>query len=63
MTRGPIVSKDAVHSATIERLYVLNGGFAVAPDRSVYSPGMRQGEQVTLSRRVARKRPVVPQGG
>ncbi len=34
---------------TVDRLYALNGGLAVAPDRSVYTPGKWQGEQVTLS--------------
>jgi glyoxylase-like metal-dependent hydrolase (beta-lactamase superfamily II) len=34
---------------TIDRLYVLNAGFAVQPDRSVYTPGKWQGEQITLS--------------
>ncbi|CAA9411523.1 MAG: MBL-fold metallo-hydrolase superfamily [uncultured Phycisphaerae bacterium] len=33
----------------MERLYALNAGFAIAPDRSVYSPGKWNGEQVTLS--------------
>jgi len=40
---------DIRHSGTIDRLYVLNAGLAVAPDRSVYSPGRWVGEQVTLS--------------
>lgn len=35
--------------STIDRLYVLDGGLAIAPDRSVYSPGYGIGEQVTLS--------------
>ena len=35
---------------TIDRLYVLDGGIAIAPDRSVYSPGKaKQDEQITLS--------------
>lgn len=33
---------------TIERLYTLSGGFAVAPDKSNYTPGQWKGEQVTL---------------
>jgi N-acyl homoserine lactone hydrolase len=41
------VTKDAKPS--IDRLYVLNAGIAVAPDRSVYSPGIGIGEQITLS--------------
>ena len=36
-------------SPSIDRLYALNGGLAIAPDRSVYSPGYGEGEQVTLS--------------
>ena len=37
-------------SGTAEKLYILNGGYAVAPDRSVYSPGKaKKGEQVILS--------------
>ena len=34
---------------TIDRLYVLDAGTAIAPDRSVYTPGKWQGEPVTLS--------------
>ena len=34
---------------SIERLYALDGGVAIAPDRSVYSPGIGVGEAVTLS--------------
>jgi N-acyl homoserine lactone hydrolase len=34
---------------TIDRLYPLNGGLAVAPDRSVYTPGKWKGEQITFS--------------
>jgi N-acyl homoserine lactone hydrolase len=37
------------HAGTIDRLYVLNGGIAVAPDRSVYSPGRWMGEQISLT--------------
>ena len=33
----------------VERLYVLDGGLAVAPDRSVYSPGHGEGTEVRLS--------------
>ncbi len=33
----------------IDRLYVLDGGDAVAPDRSVYSPGVDPGKPVALS--------------
>ncbi len=40
---------DTGHPGTIERLYALNAGFAVAPDKSVYSPGHWRGEQITLS--------------
>jgi N-acyl homoserine lactone hydrolase len=43
------VTADSRHSGTIDRLYVLNAGIAVAPDRSVYSPRKWQGEQITLS--------------
>jgi len=34
---------------TIDRLYALNAGFAIQPDRSVYTPGKWHGEPVTLS--------------
>jgi glyoxylase-like metal-dependent hydrolase (beta-lactamase superfamily II) len=37
------------HAGTIDRLYVLNGGIAVAPDRSVYSPGRWMGEPISLT--------------
>lgn len=33
---------------TIDRLYILHGGYAVQPDRSVYTPGRWQGEQIVL---------------
>ncbi|MBV8415863.1 MAG: MBL fold metallo-hydrolase [Verrucomicrobia bacterium] len=33
----------------IDRLYPLNGGLAVAPDRAVYTPGRWNGEQITFS--------------
>lgn len=36
-------------AATIDRLYALNAGIAVAPDRSVYTPGQWQGEPITLT--------------
>ncbi len=41
--------EDAKQAGTVDRLYALNAGIAVAPDRSVYSPGYRTGEPVTLS--------------
>lgn len=37
------------NAGTIDRLYALDAGIAVAPDRSVYSPGKRHGEPVALS--------------
>jgi N-acyl homoserine lactone hydrolase len=40
---------DTRHPGTIDRLYDLNAGLAVAPDRSVHSPGGWNGEQITLS--------------
>lgn len=49
MIGGSAVAEDASHSGAIERLYVLNGGLAIAPDRSVYSPGIGEGEPITLS--------------
>lgn len=42
-------TEDPKPPGAIDRLYALNGGFAVAPDRSAYSPGKWKGEQVTLS--------------
>ncbi len=39
----------AKHTRTIDRLYALNAGLAVQPDRSVYTPGKWKGEPVTLS--------------
>ena len=33
---------------TVERLYVLHGGYAVQPDRSVYTPGRWEKEQIVL---------------
>jgi N-acyl homoserine lactone hydrolase len=43
------MSKNAQQTRTIDRLYVLNAGVAVQPDRSVYTPGKWKGEQITLS--------------
>lgn len=43
------MTEDPKPPGAIDRLYALNGGFAVAPDRSAYSPGKWKGEQVTLS--------------
>jgi N-acyl homoserine lactone hydrolase len=40
---------DSDPSGVIDRLYVLDAGIAIAPDRSVYTPGHWQGEPVTLS--------------
>ncbi len=40
---------NARQPGTIDRLYALNAGLAVAPDRSVYSPGHWEGRQITLS--------------
>ncbi len=37
------------HTATIDRLYALDGGCAVAPDKSEYSPGVDKGVPVALS--------------
>lgn len=34
--------------ATVERLYAINGGLAVAPDRSIHRPGKASGRPVTL---------------
>lgn len=36
------------NTGAIDRLYLLNGGFAIAPDKSVYTPGKWKGEQITL---------------
>ena len=36
-------------AGTIDRLYPLNGGVAMAPDRSMYSPGIDEGVPVALS--------------
>jgi N-acyl homoserine lactone hydrolase len=49
MIGDPQMTEPATHSGTVDRLYALNAGFAVAPDRSVYSPGQWQGKQITLS--------------
>jgi len=35
-------------AGTVEAIYRLEAGFAVAPDRSIYTPGRFQGEPVTL---------------
>lgn len=43
------MSADAGRAGTIERLYALNAGYAVQPDRSVYTPGKWQGEQIILT--------------
>jgi N-acyl homoserine lactone hydrolase len=43
------VTENKIQSGIIDRLYALDGGLAVAPDRSVYTPGRWQGEQITLS--------------
>jgi N-acyl homoserine lactone hydrolase len=43
------MSKEAKQTRTIDRLYAMNAGFAVQPDRSVYTPGKWIGEQITLS--------------
>ncbi|WP_246797451.1 N-acyl homoserine lactonase family protein [Burkholderia perseverans] len=37
------------HDATIERLYVLDGGIARVDDASIYSPGINVGKPMTLS--------------
>jgi N-acyl homoserine lactone hydrolase len=39
----------ATQARTIDRLYALNAGFAVQPDRSVYTPGRWVGVPITLS--------------
>ncbi len=44
---GPMTVQDTTDA--IDRLYVLNGGVAFQPDRSVYSPGIGQGEPIMLS--------------
>ena len=46
---GSMGAQKAERSGVVDRLYVLNGGIAVAPDRSVYSPGHWHGEPVSLS--------------
>ncbi|MGD1879071.1 MAG: N-acyl homoserine lactonase family protein [Kiloniellaceae bacterium] len=43
------MSQNPTQSGTIQRLYALNAGIAVVPDQSVYSPGYREGEAITLS--------------
>ncbi len=42
------MAENQTHPGTIDRLYVLNAGIAVAPDRSVYSPGKWKDKQTTL---------------
>ena len=53
-SRSPLAEEGGVTGiagslGTVDRLYVLDGGIATAPDRSMYSPGHRRGEPVTLS--------------
>ncbi len=43
------MQKDAGSGGTVDRLYALNAGIAVVPDRSIYSPGHDEGRPVTLS--------------
>src|SRR4051794_30346160 len=43
------MSASAGDPATIDRLYVLDAGTAIAPDRSVYTPGKWHGEPARLS--------------
>src|SRR5690242_18692275 len=43
------MTKKAKQRRPIDRLYALNAGFAVQPDRSVYTPGKWKGEPITLS--------------
>ena len=43
------MTERAAPQGFIERLYPINGGLAVAPDRSAYTPGKWQGDQVSLS--------------
>lgn len=40
--------KNQTAAAVVERLYVLDGGLAMAPDRSEYSPGIDEGVPVAL---------------
>jgi len=37
-----------INAATIDRLYPLNGGLAMAPDKSEYSPGIDKGIPIAL---------------
>jgi len=37
------------HAATVDRLYPLQGGIAMAPDKSMYSPGIDKGMPMALS--------------
>lgn len=41
-------SSGAGNSGAIDRLYLLNGGFSIAPDKSVFTPGKWKGEQITF---------------
>lgn len=43
------MSSHARRTGNVERLYVIDAGEAVAPDRSVYTPGIGAGEPITLS--------------
>lgn len=43
------MQKEVQAAGTVDRLYALNAGIAVVPDRSVYSPGHDKGRPVTLS--------------
>jgi N-acyl homoserine lactone hydrolase len=40
---------DKAKTGTAERIYLLDGGLAFAPDKSMYSPGLFVGETVALS--------------
>lgn len=42
------MTSTATAPAVAERLHAINGGLAVAPDRSVYTPGEKSGRPVTL---------------
>jgi len=37
------------HAATVDRVYPLQGGIAMAPDKSTYSPGIDEGTPVALT--------------
>ncbi len=45
---GPLPGKPR-EAATVDRLYALDGGLAIIPDRSEYSPGVDVGVPVALS--------------